>query len=210
MIKRERFNRWYSTGAFFTAFIVIDLPITFLCTLCYVSLTYVMTNQPHEVQRFLAFFCVSLALSYAAQGVGLMGSALLDVKVKELFWKVKSNLNVFFLMQSAAIFSGIFLSPFFTFSSAAILMKDTSTYFHWLFHANFVDNAIKGSVQAIFGMNRTKIECDALYCHYSYPSKVLQEVEASVSVERSLMVLVAYAVFSRVITFIFIKYRLKS
>lgn len=83
MLKRERFNRWYSTGAFFTAFVVIDLPITFLCSLCYVSITYVMTNQPHEVHRYLAFFCVSLALSYAAQGVGLMGSALLDVKVKK-------------------------------------------------------------------------------------------------------------------------------
>lgn len=84
MLKREQFNRWYSTGAFFTAFIVIDLPITFLCSLCYVSITYVMTNQPLEVHRYLAFFCVSLALSYAAQGVGLMGSALLDVKVKDM------------------------------------------------------------------------------------------------------------------------------
>lgn len=89
-------------------------------------------------------------------------------------------------------------------------MKDTSNYFHWLFHANFVDNAIKGSIQAIFGMNRTKFECDAVYCHYSYPSKVIQEVEASVSIERALSVLVAYAVCSRIITFIFIKFRLKT
>lgn len=89
-------------------------------------------------------------------------------------------------------------------------MKDTSIYFHWLFHANFVDNAIKGSVQAIFGLNRTKIDCDAVYCHYSYPSKVLQEVEANVTVGRALGVLFIYAVCSRIITFVFIKYRLKT
>lgn len=90
-------------------------------------------------------------------------------------------------------------------------MKDTQSCFHWLFNANFLDNAIKGSLQAIFGDNRTKMPCnDIIYCHYSYPSKLLKEVEAFVSVERALAVLVAYAVVSRVITFLCIKFRLKN
>lgn len=89
-------------------------------------------------------------------------------------------------------------------------MKDTSSLFHWLFYTNFVDNAIKGSIQAIFGLNRGKIECEALYCHYSYPSKILQEVEAYVSVKTALMVLITYAIMSRILTFFFIKYRLKN
>lgn len=40
-----------------------------------------MTDQPLEMKRFIAFFFVSLTLSYASQGIGLVGSALLDVKV---------------------------------------------------------------------------------------------------------------------------------
>jgi len=190
-LKRERFNRWYSTSAFFTAFVLNDLPITFLCSFSYVTISYVITDQPLEIHRYAAFFLVSLALSYASQGIGLMGSALLDVK-------------------PAAIFSGLFLSPFFMFSSALLLMKDTSSHFHWLFYSNFVDNAIKGSLQAIFGYNRTKMRCEALYCHYSYPNKVLQEWEAFVTVERALIILLAYAICTRIITFLFLKYRLKN
>lgn len=84
ILKRERFNRWYSTSAFFTSFVLFDLPIIFLCSLCFVSVTYVMTNQPLEFNRYLTFFCISLAMCYAGQGIGLMGSALLEVKVIEI------------------------------------------------------------------------------------------------------------------------------
>lgn len=113
-------------------------------------------------------------------------------------------------LQTAAIFSGIFLAPFFTFSSATILMKDTLSCFHWVFELNFVDNAIKGSMQAIFGMNRSKLDCSEMYCHYSYPIKILQEVEASSSFERSLLVLTIYTVLTRILSFILIRCRLRS
>lgn len=63
----------------------MDLPTTFLCSFCYVAITYTLTNQPHEMIRFLSFFSVSLALNYASQGVGIMGSALFDIKVNYAF-----------------------------------------------------------------------------------------------------------------------------
>lgn len=85
ILKRERFNRWYSSSAYFTALNVGDFPVTFFCSFFYVSITYFMTNQPRELQRFLNFASVSLALSYASQGIGLVGSAFLDVKVIWLF-----------------------------------------------------------------------------------------------------------------------------
>lgn len=104
----------------------------------------------------------------------------------------------------------MFLAPFFVFSTATVLMKDTSPFFHGFFEYNFMDNAIKGSFQTIFGFNRTKMECDAIYCHYSYPKKVLDELEVAVSVERALLIISAYAICSRLITFALIKFRLKS
>lgn len=90
------------------------------------------------------------------------------------------------------------------------MMKDTASYFHWLFDINFMDNAIKGSFQSIFGYNRTKMNCDAIYCHYSYPNKVIEELGITVSVERALLIILLYAICSRVITFAFIKFRLKN
>lgn len=82
ILKRERFNRWYSTSAYFTSFVLVDFPITFLCSFLYVTITYFMTSQPCELHRYSAFLVISLTLCYAAQGVGIVGSALLDLKVR--------------------------------------------------------------------------------------------------------------------------------
>lgn len=106
------------------------------------------------------------------------------------------------------MFGCIFLSPFFAFSSATLQMKHTSELFHWLFHANFVENAIKGTLQTIYGFNRTKMECDIIYCHYTYPSRMLDEVGRA-DIEQVLAVLIAYAIGSRIVTYLLIKYRLK-
>ena len=81
ILKREHFNRWYSTSAYFISLVLVDVPITFLCSFTYVTITYTMTSQPPEFYRYLAFLTLSLALSFAAQGVGVAGSALLDIKV---------------------------------------------------------------------------------------------------------------------------------
>jgi hypothetical protein len=61
-----------------------------------------MTNQPREWHRFLEFAVISLVMCYAAQGIGLAGSALLDVKVTE-------SLQVTFLQVTYFLFSNRFL-----------------------------------------------------------------------------------------------------
>lgn len=104
---------------------------------------------------------------------------------------------------------GILLAPFFAMSSAVISMKDAPVFFHWMFEINFLNNAIKGALQIIFGLGRGKIRCDAIFCPYSYPDKLLRDFEANVSIERVMAVLIAYAIFSRLLAFIFLKYRLK-
>jgi hypothetical protein len=109
------------------------------------------------------------------------------------------------------IFGGFSVAPFFVFSSALLLKGHTQSFFHWMYECNFFDNAIKGSLQSIYG-NRSKIPCEenVIYCPFSHPMKILEITEAFVSIERVLMVLVAYAVFSRLITFGFVRYRLKN
>ena len=53
IIKREHFNRWYSVRAYYAALSLADLPIQFLCTLIYVTITYLLTDQPMEFFRYL-------------------------------------------------------------------------------------------------------------------------------------------------------------
>nr|CAD7205942.1 unnamed protein product [Timema douglasi] len=40
-----------------------------------------------------------------------------------------------------------------------------------------VTTPIKGSVFAMYGLNRTNLECDILYCHMKLPSKILQTLD---------------------------------
>lgn len=82
IIKRETFNRHYSTEAYYIAFTLIDIPITFLCSFLFVAITYLMTNQPKELFRFNMYFGICLMLCYAAQGMGIMISSLLHVRVR--------------------------------------------------------------------------------------------------------------------------------
>lgn len=81
ILRRERFNRWYSGSSFFAAFILFDLPVTFVCSTFYVTSTYLLTKQPYEMERFLLFLSISVILCYAAQGIGFMITVFFKVKV---------------------------------------------------------------------------------------------------------------------------------
>lgn len=51
---------------------------------------------------------------------------------------------------------------------------------------------------------------DVIFCPFRYPIKVIELTEAFSSVERSLAVIVAYAIFFRLIAFMFVRYRIKN
>lgn len=81
MIKREHFNGWYSTRAYYTAFILFDLPITFVCCTTFCAITYYLTDQPHELYRFILFTSLLLGMSFATHVFGIVATALMNVKV---------------------------------------------------------------------------------------------------------------------------------
>lgn len=81
IIKREHFNGWYSTQAFYSAFILFELPITVVCCTIYVSITYWMTEQPRELFRFTLYLSFTLGMSLAAHILGIAVTALMNVKV---------------------------------------------------------------------------------------------------------------------------------
>ena len=116
----------------------------------------------------------------------------------------------FFAFQTSAILAGFVISPFFVFSSALLFKSHTQSFFHWLYDCNFLDNAIKGTLQSVYG-NRSKIPCDddVMYCPFNQPNKILELTEAFISIKKVLAVLLAYAIFFRIVTWIFIKIRLK-
>lgn len=183
ILKREIFNRWYSLNSFFSAFILFDLPITLVSSFIFIPITYLLTDQPREFHRYAIFFLILLGLSFAAQGLGIMFSASLDTTL-------------------TATYSPYFLAPFIVFTSALIVAKDAQAWVQWAFRVNFVENAIQGSLQPIFGFNRSKVECnEAIFCRYRYPEQILKDFGDDVSAEQALIVLWTSAIFYRLIAY---------
>jgi ATP-binding cassette, subfamily G (WHITE), member 1 len=84
IVKREHFNRWYSTGAYYLALTTSDIPFTIISTLIYISLSYVLTNQPLEEFRVVTFLMIALLTSFTAQGFGLLAGSMFELKVRKV------------------------------------------------------------------------------------------------------------------------------
>ncbi|XP_062534757.1 ATP-binding cassette subfamily G member 4-like [Armigeres subalbatus] len=192
IITREHFNRWYSLRAYYIAMTVADIPIQFLCTVTYISITYYMTGQPLEAYRMGLFTLICLMVAWVAQGLGLLVASLFDVK-------------------NGAIFGPFFICPFLIFSGFFIHLNDAHVIMHWLFHISFLKYALQGATVAIFGYDRPKLECEETYCHFVLPKKFLKEIDmlSADFVEAVIALAVIFFVF-RVAAFYVMRYRLKN
>ncbi|CAG4974073.1 unnamed protein product [Parnassius apollo] len=154
IVRREHFNRWYTTGAYYASTLVSALPIQTICTLTFACITYWMTGQPLEYQRFFTYCCTLLLVSYTAICVGLCNGSMFNVKNGVVFGP--------FLIMPFTVFSGFFLR-----------YSDAPFFFRWLFDLSFLKHGLVGMVIPIFGMDRPKLTCKELYCHYAHPTQFL-------------------------------------
>jgi ATP-binding cassette, subfamily G (WHITE), member 1 len=188
--RREIFNRWYSTSAYFFALTIIDIPIIVLTTLTYVSITYFLTNQPMEIYRFGLYYITILITCFAAQSLGLISGSLMNVKF-------------------TLILGSFFICPFVLFSNFFVQLKDTAAVFHWIFELSFIKHALTGSLIAIFGLERLKMDCQAEICYYRSPQKFMESLGISDTFLSVVIKLTAFVVVFRAIAFVIMWKRLK-
>jgi ATP-binding cassette, subfamily G (WHITE), member 1 len=191
MVKREHFNRWYSAEAFYLAMNLVDIPFMIFNNIVFVSITYFMTNQPIDALRFFLFFLTSTLVGFTSQGLGLLSGSM-------------ANIQYTLIIAAGGIFIFTMFSGFF------VLMKDTSSQWHWLFYSSFLKHALDCGFLAIFGYNRKKLECEkADYCHFRLPHKFLESLGVPTSFLDALLVIIFSLFLFRVLAFFVIKYRLK-
>lgn len=191
MIRREHFNRWYSVGAYYLALSLVDVPTMILNNIFFVSITYFMTNQPMEFLRYRLFLLISILVGFTSQGFGLFSGSI-------------TNIQRTIIIAAGGIFFFTMFSGFF------VLMKDTGYAWHWLFYCSFLKHALDAGLLAIFGFDRTKLECDAIYCHHRLPHKFLETLGVETSFIEALTVIVVSLFLFRLSAFFVIKYRLKQ
>jgi ATP-binding cassette, subfamily G (WHITE), member 1 len=121
-----------------------------------------------------------LMLGFAAQSLGLIASSMLNVKF-------------------TLILGSFFMCPFVLFSNFFIHMKDSEEIFHVFFNLSFIKYAFDGSMQAIFGFEREKMNCSKEYCHFQNPQKFLEFLDVR---ENFYAILAKLFVFTLVFRFI--------
>ncbi|XP_072938786.1 ATP-binding cassette sub-family G member 4-like isoform X2 [Epargyreus clarus] len=192
-VRREHFNRWYSTGAYYSATLVSAVPMQTFCTLSYGSITYWMTSQPLESKRLLVYSGTLLLVTYVALCIGYLNGSIFNVK-------------------NGVVFGSFFIMPFTVFSGFFLMYKDAPIFFKWLFHLSFLKHGFVGLNEAIFGMGREKLPCvGQLFCYYTRPKHFLMD-KGMWDQSYVVVVLALFAIAFVVITcsYIILKIRIKS
>lgn len=111
----------------------------------------------------------------------------------------------------AAILGPFFICPFYVFSGFLALERDVQPWIQWLFKTSFLKYSIEGSLLAIFGYDRNKLECNEIYCHYTRPKTILQELDvgSNASYSRSLIALILMLIGLRLLAYFIMSMRLR-
>lgn len=118
---------------------------------------------------------------------------------------------MFVSFQNGVIFGPFFIMPFTIFSGFFLRYSDAPFIFRWMFHISFLKHGLVGLVFAVFGMDRPKMPCSDIYCHYTVPKKFVDDVQ--MTNEKYIFVIVALFGIGLVVTvcsFIILKIRLKN
>ena len=81
IVKREHFNGWYSSNAYYSSLMIFDVPIILVCVTIFITIAYWMTGQLLEINRYLILLGLYLMTSYVAQALAVMLTSVLNVEV---------------------------------------------------------------------------------------------------------------------------------
>ncbi|XP_035779581.1 ATP-binding cassette sub-family G member 1-like isoform X2 [Anopheles albimanus] len=154
---REHLNYWYSLKSFYFAKTIADLPFQVLFTSVYVIVVYYLTSQPMDPKRVGMFVLICILTSLVAQSLGLLIGAGMSVE------------------------TGVFLGPVSTipiilFSGFFVNFDVIPSYLQWVTYVSYVRYGFEGAMVSVYGMEREKLACTAIYCHFRSPKKFLEEM----------------------------------
>lgn len=81
LLKREYFNRWYNVFPYYMAMVTARLPIQLFNSFLYLTMIYLITGQPMELNRIALFFLISILTSLTSESFGLLISSRVSVIV---------------------------------------------------------------------------------------------------------------------------------
>ena len=111
-----------------------------------------------------------------------------------------------------AVFLGpVTTIPILLFSGFFVNFNNIPSYLQPLAYAAYVRYAFSGTLTAIYGMNRTHLECEQAYCHHRSPAVILEEMDVKDSpFWIDVVALSGCFIVLRILGFVMLKWKLRS
>ncbi|XP_039305436.1 ATP-binding cassette sub-family G member 1 isoform X2 [Solenopsis invicta] len=157
LMKREHFNRWYDLSAYFWAFTVINIPLQIFFAILYLSIVYLITDQPLELHRITKFFGTCFVCALIAESIGH--------NIASVFNAVSS------VFIGSMLTCPIMLTAVQNFGNPSPL----SLYRTILMYMSYIRYALEALIVALFGYGRPKLPCSKKdYCYFSPPKEIIR------------------------------------
>ncbi|XP_061388837.1 ATP-binding cassette sub-family G member 1-like [Musca vetustissima] len=157
IIKKESFNNWYKLRTFYLASLITSTPVHIILSTVYITITYFMTDQPLEVDRFVKVILSSMMVTICADGLGIFLGTILN------------PVNGTFVGAVTTCFMMIF-------SGFLILLTHMSDFMRMISYVSPIRYGLENMVLAMYSNNRQDTICpdDVLYCHFKNAATVLK------------------------------------
>ncbi|XP_013112641.1 ATP-binding cassette sub-family G member 1 [Stomoxys calcitrans] len=157
IIKKESFNNWYKLRTYYLATLITSTPVHIILSSVYMTIAYVMTDQPLELDRFVKMILTSMILTVCADGLGIFLGTILN------------PVNGTFVGAVATCFMLIF-------SGFLIFLNHMSDFMRMISYVSPIRYGLENMVLAMYSNNRQDTICpdDVLYCHFKNAATVLK------------------------------------
>lgn len=83
ILKREHFNRWFRIGPYYLAMITAKLPMQIVLAFGYITMIYLLSDQPVEFHRMQMFYLISILIALTSESLGVLIASRLSLIVSQ-------------------------------------------------------------------------------------------------------------------------------
>ncbi|XP_076274521.1 ATP-binding cassette subfamily G member 4-like [Rhynchophorus ferrugineus] len=192
LMKREYFNRWYSLKAYYMCFTLSALPLMTVLSIMFLIIVYLLSSQPMDLDRFIWFSTLALAVGFCSQGLGYV---------------IGSTFNI----TNGSVVGSSALAPLLALACYGMGYRSTiEPVMKVIMGLSYLRYGVVGLTITIFA-NREPMDCDEYYCHYRDPDLLLRDM-GMLDENRpiQLYALIAFTVFFRILAYCTLKFQLTS
>ncbi|KAH8403022.1 hypothetical protein KR222_003164, partial [Zaprionus bogoriensis] len=194
IIKKETFNNWYKLRTYYIATMITSTPVHIIFSTVYITIGYLMTDQPVEMDRFVKYLLTAVVVTICADGLGIFLGTILN-PVNGTF--VGAVSTCFMLM----------------FSGFLILLTHIPASMRFVAALSPLRYALENMVVSLYGDQREKLMCPPteFYCHFKNAVTVLHQfgMEQGDFGYNILMIVLHITIF-KVLGYFTLKHKVKS